>query len=157
MKDITKTKLEVYISKTLDATFKYEGKSVNYAKVEFGVVKNPFTDKIEVAIKPLVKNSNREWVALYSYEEDLQYQYCMQVANNCMENNTPVPSDIDEFVRPMMQKKEFARKQADEHVRMYLSMADDLSVGFTRSQWREAVVNSAQAKALLAEYYNSNK
>lgn len=158
MKDITNTKLEVYKTNRLDVSYNYKGKSVYYAKIELGVVKNPYTDKIEVAIRPLIKNAFGEWYPLYSYEEDVQYQYCMKVASDCMMNNLPIPSDVDTFARALMQKKEFARKQADEYVRKFMpELPQDASTCYTRSEWREDIVNSEETKKLLEKYYNSNK
>lgn len=158
MKDITNTKLEVYASKRLDVIYTSEGKSVPYAKVELGVVKNPFTDQIEVAIRPLVKNAFGELFPLYSYEEDLQYQYCMKVASDCLINNLAIPEDVDKFARALMQKKEFARKQADEYVSKQLQKPlEKVSTAYTRSEWREDIAQCVQVKELLEEYYKSIK
>ncbi len=158
MKDITNTKLKVLMSKTGYVYYNYNEKTVNYAKVEFGVVKNPFTDKIEIAVSPFVKNAYEEFVPLYSYEEDLQYQHYIQICNTCLYNKTPIPSDINAYVLALLQKKEFARKQADEYVRQFMpELPQDASTSYTRSEWRDDVINSEVARELLEEYYNSIK
>lgn len=158
MKDITNTKLEVYKTTRLDVIYNCKGKSVPYAKVALGVVKNPYTDKMEVAISPYARNALGELFPLYSYEEDLQYQYCMQVASDCLIKNLPIPSDVDTFARALMKKKEFARKQADEYVSKQLQIPlDNVSTAYARSEWREDVAESTQAKELLEEYYKSIK
>lgn len=158
MKDITNINLLVYASKRLDISYNYNGKSVLYAKIELGVVKNPFTDKMDVAVCPLVKNALGELTPLYSFEEDLQYRYCMDVADDCMFKGLPIPTEVKEFAMPLMQKKEFARKQADEYVHQFMpELPQDASTAYTRSEWYKDVLECDEAKKMLEEYYNSIK
>lgn len=80
------------------------------------------------------------------------------MASDCLMKNLPIPSDVDTFARALMQKKEFARKQADEYVRQFMpELPQDASTSYTRSEWRDDVINSEVARELLEEYYNSIK
>lgn len=158
MKDITGINLIALASTRRDVIYNCDGRSVPYAKVEIGVVKNPYTGKIEIGVCPYAKNEFGEIFLLYSYAEDLQYQYCMDVARECVFKNIPIPTDVDTFARALIKKKEFARKQADEYISQQLQLPiDKVSSAYARAEWREDVVNSEAAKQLLEEYYKTRK
>lgn len=154
MQDITKENIVASSSqKRLDVIYNSNGKSVKYAKVSLAVVNNPYTGKPEVAAKPYVKNAFGELVPLYSFEEDIQYQECMRIAADCTFKGEKIPKDVDDFVRNMMTRKEMARNQADTYVSEQLGIGrDSVSTAYTRSEWREDVVNSPEAQQMLAEY-----
>ena len=144
-------------ARRLRVSYNYHGQRVEYAKVDLAVVNNPYTGQLDIAVKPYFTDDFGAYVPLYSFEEDIKYKQFCDIATQCRLNGKPIPQDIDEYVRKMMKLKEMARKQVYAYVKTKLSgPCDDASTEYTRYEWREDIVNSPEAQALLKEYKNGN-
>ena len=158
MKELEKDSLVILKEMILDIGYNYYDPDVRYAKTSIAVVKNPYTVELDIAVKPYFPGEFINLVPVYSYEDDIQCQEGLRIAIQCHTEGTPIPADLDKYMRNMMSRKEAARKQADAYVAERLSLPlDKVSTGYTRSVWREDVVSSKEAKEMLEEYHRQVK
>ena len=158
MKELEKDSLVILKEKRLDVGYNYYEPDVLYAKTSIAVVNNPYTGQLDIAVKPYFPNEFINLVPVYSYEEDIQCQEGFRIAMQCQTEGKPIPDDLDKFMRNMMARKEAARKQADAYVAERLSLpCDKVSTGYTRSVWREDVVDSKVAQEMFEDYKKQAK
>ncbi len=133
-----------------------KGKDVKYGRASVGIVKSPYTGEFELAVKPYYKNRYGEWVQLYSFEDDLQYNECMRIISDCEFSGKPIPTDVEAFVKEMIGKKNYARKQANATVESATGERN-IETGYAMNKWRDDLVSSADAQKLLEDYKESHQ
>lgn len=150
-----------------------------YGKATLGVVDNPFTGKREVAIKPYFTNKYGNQVPLYTFEDDIRYEYYNFLVGEYQIACKPIPEKIDTFIKEMDTRKKYAEKQADNKVfektmQVMSGEASDFvfstpeekaefiehgkipDTQFATSGWRDAVVNSEVFKECSKRMINES-
>ena len=133
-----------------------KGKDIKYGRASVGIVKSPYSGEYELAVKPYYKNRYGEWVQLYSFEDDIQYNECMKVISDCEFSGKPIPADVENFVKEMIAKKSYARKQANATVEASLG-EKGIETGYAMNKWRDDLVASADAQKLLEDYKQTHQ
>ena len=138
----------------LYVTYEFDnGKSIDYALTSIAIVRNPYIGgKLDFAVKPYFKNDSGKFVPVYSYQEDIQYQECRRIINECKRNCGYVPFEVDAFVKEMAQKK----CKACEWANLVINNASEGSykiviASFSKQSWRDSITASTCAKKLMAE------
>lgn len=132
------------------------GKSIKFGRSTIAVILNPFTGNYTLAIKPYYINEFGECVELYSYEDDARYNHYMSIIADCEEEGGPIPVEIESFVKELINKKNYARKQANAFVEEKLGVKG-IETGYAMNKWRDSVIESSDAKKLLDDYLKSVK
>ena len=129
------------------------GKVVTYATTSIAIIRNPYkSGKLDFAVKPYYDDEYGDSVALYSYQEDIQYQECRRIINECKSNGKRIPDDVDAFAREIGKIKLQACDAANAYIANALGEPDgDFKTGFSKQKWRDLVTSSDIAKELMAE------
>ena len=133
-----------------------KGKDIKYGKATIAVILNPFTGEYDLGVKPYYTNKFGEWVELYSYEDDAKYNHYMGIIADCEFQGKPIPAEVERFVKELIAKKSYARKQANALVETTLGVKD-IETGYAMNKWREDLISSADARKLLDDYLKSIK
>ena len=161
MNDIRNTEL-IIVKELAGVENSYKGnngKVVTYATTSIAVVRNPYKGgKLDFAVMPYYDDEYGDSMPLYTYQEDLQYQECRRIINDCRAKGKPVPADVDAFAREMGKRKMQACDAANAHVANALGDPNEnCSTGFSKGKWRDIVITSDIAKELMTEAKNSLK
>ena len=135
------------------------GKSIDYALTSIAIVRNPYKNgKLDFAVKPYFKNDSGKFVPVYTYQEDIQYQECRRIINECKRNCGYIPSEVDAFVKEMVQKKCEAGEWAKHVLNNALEETQHVDIAnFSKQVWRDMITASDIAKELMAEAVESLK
>lgn len=137
----------------------YNGKTIDYSLTSIAIVRNPYKNgKLDFAVKPYFKNDSGKFVPVYSYQEDIQYQEYRRIINECKRNCNYIPSEVDAFVKEMVQKKCEASKWANLVLSNALEETQQVvNAHFSKQAWRDIITASDIAKQLMAEAVESLK
>ena len=155
MKDIRDTELTIVKELVgLQNTYRADdGRVVTYATTSIAVVKNPYKGgKLDFAVIPYYDDEYGDSTPLYTYQEDLQYQECRRIINDCRAKGKPVPADVDAFAREIGQRKMRACDEANALVANTLGdINGEYRTGFSKGKWRDLIVSTDFAKELYVE------
>lgn len=145
---IIKERPGLYITHNSD-----NGKSVDYAQVSIAIVRNPYIGgKLDFAVKPYFEDEYGDCSPVYSYQEDMMYEECRRIIDECRKNETKVPNDVDIIAREIGQKKINACNQANKYVDdAFADASGTNNTGFSKGEWRKFVIKSDIAKELMVE------
>ena len=105
-KDIRNLELTI-IKELTDLSNSYtfdNGKIVNYAQLSIAIIKNPFKNgKLDFAVMPYFKDENGNYVPVYSYQEDIQYQEYRKIISECKRRGITIHYAVEDFVKEMAQ------------------------------------------------------
>ena len=129
------------------------GKSVDYAQVSIAIVRNPYiSGKLDFAIKPYFEDEYGDCSPVFSYQEDMMYEECRRIIDECRKNETKVPNDVDIIAREIGQRKMRACNQANKYIDDALGDASGThNAGFSKGKWRKIIIKSDIAKKLMVE------
>ena len=136
------------------------GKSIDYARVSIAIVRNPYKNgKLDFAVMPYFKNDSGEFVPVYTYQEDIQYQEYRKIINECKRRGITIHYAIDAFVKEMVQKKCEACEWANNLFINALSegFVNKPETHFSKQVWRDTMTASDIAKELMVEAVESLK
>ena len=155
MNNITNLDLIIIKEKAgLINTYKSDnGKSVDYARTSIAIVRNPYIGgKLDFAVKPYFEDEYGDYSPVFSYQEDIMYEECRRIIDECRKNETKVPDDVDIIAREIGQRKMRAREQANKYIDDTFGDASGThNTGFSKSKWRKLVIKSDIAKKLMVE------
>ena len=161
MNDITNIDLIIIKEKAgLYNTYKSDnGKSIDYALTSIAIVRNPYIGgKLDFAVKPYFKDENGEFVPVYSYQEDIQYQEYRKIISECKRRGITIHYAVEDFVKEMAQKKCKACEWADLVINNASEGSNKIVIAnFSKQSWRDTVTASTCAKKLMAEAAESLK
>ncbi len=134
-------------------------KQVPYAKACMGLVENPYTGTVDVAVAPYVKSEDGEYELLYTLAEDIkfsEYRKMARICKQCRKEGKPIPKDIDEaeiaaFLKDMMERKTYGNQQANAIVAKKIG-DKSVETDFCLAPWRMSITGSQDAANLKAEY-----
>ena len=133
-----------------------KGKDIKYGRATVVVILNPFTGQYCLAVKPYYRNKFDEWVELYSYEDDARYNHYMSIIADCEFSGKPIPPEIEDFVKGLIAKKNYARKQANAFVEEKTG-EKGIETGYAMNKWRDDIIAGPDARKLLDDYLKSIK
>ena len=58
-------------------------------------------------------------IPVFSYQEDIMYEECRRIIDECKKNGTKVPDDVDSFSREIGQRKIKACEGANKYYKCY--------------------------------------
>lgn len=155
MNDITNIDLIIIKEEAgLSNTYRSDnGKSIAYAQVSIAIVRNPYIGgKLDFAVKPYFEDEYGDCSPVYSYQEDMMYEECRRIIDECRKNKTKVPDDVDIIAREIGQRKMRACKQTNKYVDDALGDASGThNTGFSKGEWRKLTIKSDIAKELMVE------
>lgn len=141
-------------------TYKLDnGKSIDYAPTSIAIVRNPYKNgKLDFAVKPYFKNDSGEFVPVYTYQEDIQYQEYRKIISECKMYGETIHYAVEDFVKEMTQKKCKACEWADLVINNALEGSDKIvNTNFSKQIWRDSITASDISKELMAEAVESLK
>ena len=135
------------------------GKQIDYATTSIAIVRNPYKGgKLDFAVMPYYDDEYGDATPVYTYQEDLQYQECRRIINECRDKGVPVPADVDAFAREMGQRKMKACETANADIAKAFGDPEGThNAGFSKAKWRDIVTTSDIAKKLMEEAKSSLK
>ena len=111
-----------------------------------------FFGKLDFAVMPYFKDENGEFVPVYSYQEDIQYQAYRKIINECKMHGETIHYTVEDFVKEMAQKKCKACEWADLVINNASEGSDKIvNTNFSKQVWRDIVTASTCTKKLMAE------
>ena len=139
-------------------------KQVPYAKACMGLVENPYTGTVDVAVAPYVKSDDGEYELLYTLAEDIrfsEYRKMARICKQCRKEFKPIPKEIDEaeitaFLKDVMERKIYGNQQGNAIV---ANKTGDKSVetDFCLAPWRMSITGSQDAVDLKSAYEAKKK
>lgn len=136
------------------------GKSIKYSKVSVAIIKNPYKNgKLDFAVMPYFKNDSGEFVPVYTYQEDIQYQEYRRLIKEWKRYGKYIPPEVEDFVKEIAQRKCKACEWANNLVTNALSdgFVNKQEIHFSKQVWRDTMTASDIAKGLMAEAVESLK
>ena len=161
IKDIRNLELTI-IKELTDLSYSYtfdNGKIVDFAQLSIAIIKNPFKNgKLDFAVMPYFKDENGEFVPVYSYQEDIQYQAYRKIINECKMHGETIHYAVEDFVKEMTQKKCKACEWANLVINaLSEGFVNKQETHFSKQVWRDIMTASDIAKELMAEAVESLK
>ena len=155
MNDITNIDLIIIKERPgLYNTYKSDnGKSIDYALTSIAIVRNPYIGgKLDFAVKPYFEDEYGDCSPVFSYQEDMMYEECRRIIDECRKNETKVPNDVDIIAREIGQRKMRACEQANKYIDdAFADASGTHNAGFSKGKWRNIVIKSDIAKKLMVE------
>lgn len=153
-KDIRDLELTIIKEKTMTVQFHFEnGKTIKFSQVSIAIIKNPFKNgKLDFAVMPYFKNDSGEFVPVYTYQEDIQYQEYRKIISECKRRGITIHYAVEDFVKEMAQRKCKACEWANLVINNTLEETQKVdNTLFPKQVWRDTVTTDNASKKLMAE------